>query len=191
MATNWSLTGFSYVTRRIQKYGGDDFNDGIWPDGCVAGDAFPAECEDQCDTRNISPNCKPTTTFRGDYCIWTCTIDPLGDWASVPECSIQIKYFFIAKDNNGVQHDIIWEANVDMYARVNWTYACLDRCNPPNGNYDTYDVVKLQACSVDRSLNTGSCTDRTKPHNFCANRDCGCFACDEDALQHFVTKNAW
>jgi len=175
-----------YVTRRIQKYGG------IWP-YCESGDIFPSDCEGNCNTGS---RCTPKSTFRGDFCIWACNINPLGDWLSVAECSIQIKYFFHATAQaDGKKHDIIWEANVDQTGAVNWTYACLssDKCSPPRGTYSlTNNENWLQSCPPNRGVDSGSdCSSAPKYYNYCANPNCGCFACDQDRAQHFVTKNPW
>jgi len=176
----------TYVTRRIQRYGG------TYPN-CETGDTFPSDCEGKC---NQGSRCVPKSTYRTDQCIWSCSINPYGDWLSVPECSIQIKYFFYALVLVGGQetrHDVIWEANVDRYGRVNWTYACLDRCTPPAGTYELVNNENwLQSCTGGRTVHGPSdCPSTPKYYNFCTNVSCGCFACDSDRAQHFVKKNAW
>lgn len=167
------LTNFTYHVRKICRYTGY-----ISTPKCTK---FP----------NINTYCSCS-----DKCPSGCTINPYGDWLTVPEPNIQIKYFFIAKDRDGKVHDVIWEANVcsdpspavvcnqwaNSYSNVVvcWTYGVLNSCAPPDGNYDI--------STLSGSGNMVWCANLGKYCNKgCGGSECDfCFACDDCGdEQHF------
>jgi len=126
-----------------------------------------------------------TSNFLGETCSTYFTTSMSYYWNLAKNknsntISIQVKWFYLARATyDGRDHDIIWEKNKN--ANSSWPtpgYADYTTTHKSNGYYGigTPCANKMVCCY------NGGC-------HWCNDHCNGCFACDSDACQHFVTQN--